>query len=107
MPVFGHTPTKGEILLRKGCDFVWFLEVEEDDPLPDGTQVTLYVYTRDSEDIIAFWPAAEVWPGGVQFQIFADDHQPVPDGAKFTVILHKPGFPKTPWFEGRISKVNR
>lgn len=107
MLVLGHVPTKAEILLRKGCDFTWFLEVEDDDPLPDDTEVTLYVYPRDTQDVLAFWPAVTVEPGGAQLQIYADDHEIIPDGAKFTVILHKPGFPKTPWFEGRISKVNR
>lgn len=107
MLVLGHVPTKAEILLRKGCDWVDFVEVPEDDPLPASTTVTLYVYTRDGVELIAFWPAVLVEPGGAQFQIFADDHEIVPDGAKFTVVLKKPGFPKTAWYEGRVSKVNR
>lgn len=107
MQVLGHVPTKAEILMRKGCDWVYPVEVEDDEPLPDDTVVTLYVYPRDSMDVIAFWPAVEVLPGRAQFQIFADDHEIIPDGAKYTVILEKPGYPKTPWFEGRISKVNR
>lgn len=107
MQVLGHVPTKAEILMRKGCDWVFPVEVEDDEPLPDGTTVKLYVYNRDSTELISFWPAASVEPGAAQFQIYADDHEIIPDGAKFTVILEKPGFPKTPWFEGRISKVNR
>ena len=107
MLVLGHVPTKAEIILRKGCDYADFVEVDADEPLPDGTTVTLYVYARDGVELIDFWPAVEVSPGGAQLQIYADDHETVPDGAKFTVILHKPGFPKTPWFEGRVSKVNR
>ena len=108
MLVLGHIPTKAELLLRKGCDFTWFLEVEDDDePLPDATVVTLDVYSRDSSELLAFWPAVSVEPGGAQLQIYADDHEIIPDGGKFTVILEKPGFPKTAWLEGRVSKVNR
>lgn len=107
MLVLGHVPTKAEILLRKACDFTWFLGVGEDEPLPTSTTVVLYVYSRDSAELLGFWPAVSVEPGGAQLQIYADDHELIPDGAKFTVILQKPGFPKTPWFEGRISKANR
>lgn len=107
MRVLGHVPTKCEILMRKGCDFADLVEVEDDEPLPDGTTITLYVYSRDSSELIGFWPFVEVEAGGGQIQIYADDHEIIPDGAKFTVILEKPGFPKTPWYEGRVSKVNR
>lgn len=107
MLVMGHRPTKAEILLRKGCDFTWELTVDEDDPLPDGTVVTLYVYERDAETLIGFWPAVEVLPGAATLQIYADDHALIPDGAKFTVTLEKPTYPKTPWLEGRVSKANR
>lgn len=107
MATLGHTPVKAEILLRKGCDWTWSLTVDDDDPLPDGTTVTLYVYSRDGDTLLAFWPAVDVLPGAAQFQIYADDHAVVPDGAKFTFILHKPGYPRTPWLEGRISKANR
>jgi hypothetical protein len=107
MLVLGHVPTKAEILLRKGCDFTWFIEVEDDEPLPDDTTVTLYVYSRDSVELVAFWPAISVVPGGAQLQIVADDHEIIPDGGKFTVVLQKPGYPKTAWLEGRVSKVNR
>lgn len=107
MQVLGHRPTKAELLLRKGCDFVWALTVDEDDPLPDDTTVTLYVYPRDTWDVLAFWPAVSVEPGRAVLQIVADDHEIIPDGGKFTVILEKPGFPKTAWLEGRVSKVAR
>lgn len=107
MLVMGHRPLKAEILLRAGCDFTWLLTVADDEPLPDDTTVTLYVYERDGETLIAFWPAVEVLPGSAQLQIVADDHANLPDGGKFSVILEKPGFPKTPWLEGRISKANR
>lgn len=102
-----HVPTKSEIVMRRGCDWVDGLDVPDDDPLPDGTTVIFYAYPRDSNDVLAFWPAASVLPGGARFQIYADDHEIIPDGAKYTVILQKPGYPKTPWVEGRISKVNR
>jgi len=108
MTVLGHVPTKAEILLRRGCDWTWFIGVDsEDDPLPDDTDVTLYVYSRDNTELLAFWPAVTVEPGGAQLQIYADDHAAIPDGAKFTIVLAKPGYPKTPWFEGRVSKANR
>lgn len=108
MQTLGHTPVKAEILLRKGCDWTWLLTVDEsDDPLPDSTTVTLYVYSRDGDTLLGFWPAVEVLPGSAQLQIYADDHALIPDGAKFTIVLAKPGFPKTPWLEGRVSKANR
>lgn len=107
MAVLGHVPTKAEMLLRKGCDFAWFLGVDDDEPLPDDTTVTLYAYSRDSAELLGFWPAVSVQPGGAQIQILADDHEIIPDGGKFTVILEKPGYPKTAWLEGRVSKVNR
>lgn len=107
MQLWSDVPTRGEILLRKGCDWTKKIDVPEDDPLPDGTSVTLYAYPRDSWDVLAFWPAVEVLPGGCQFQIFADDHEIIPDGGKFLVILEKPGYPRTPWFEGRFSKGTR
>lgn len=107
MLVLGHVPTKAEIVLRKGYDFTWALTVEEDDPLPDDTTATLYVFERDGETLIGFWPAVEVLPGRVQFQVYADDHAIIPDSAWFSVALEKPGFPKTPWLEGRVAKANR
>lgn len=107
MQVLSDTPTKAEIILRRGCDWTRFVEVPEDEPLPDDTVVTLYAYPRDGGDPIAFWPAILVEPGGCQFQIYADDHEIIPDGARFLVILAKPGYPKSPWFEGRFSKGTR
>lgn len=157
MQILGHRPTRAEMLLRKGCDFTWELEIDADELVPEGTTVTLYVYPRDSDEVLAFWPAImvpgeildpEVIPaspavpaytgivrdatgkpkvvhhaavpatpetviaGGLvpdkaQLQIYADDHEIIPDGGRFLVVLEKTGFPKTPWLEGRISKVNR
>jgi len=107
MQILGHVPTKAELLLRRGADFTWLLTVADDEPLPAATTVTLYVYERDGENLIAFWPAVEVLPGSAQLQIYADDHANVPHGAKFTVILEKPDYPKTAWLEGRVSKANR
>jgi len=107
MGVLGHVPTECEFLMRKGCDFAVLVEVEDDEPLPYGTTFTFYVNSRDGSELVGFWPFVEVEAGGGQIQIYADDHEIIPDGAKFTVILEKPGFPKTPWYEGRVSKVNR
>ena len=134
MLVMGHVPTKAEILLRTGCDFTWTLTVSDDELMPEDTTVKLYVYERDAETLIGFWPAImvpgeiiegstevetvagnptvvtvpdQLVPDQAQLQIYADDHALIPDGAKFTVILEKTGYPKTPWLEGRVSKVNR
>jgi hypothetical protein len=166
MLVLGHVPTKAELLLRKGADFTWTLIVNAKELLPDDTTVTLYVYERDGDNLIGFWPALMV-PGEIiegevipeeiiegteevpeetvielvagnpkvvvipavpavpervipervlpdtlvpdqaQLQIYSDDHAVIPHGAKFLVVIEKPGFPKTAWLEGRVSKANR
>lgn len=107
MRIIGHVPTKVEVVMRVGYDFVEFVEIDGDEPLPEGTTVTWYFHPRDSDDVLAFWPSVLVEPGGAQIQILADDHAVIPDGARVTVALQKPGYPKTPWFEGRVSKANR
>jgi hypothetical protein len=100
--MIGYEPIVETMVIVSQQDFSHFFGVDESDPLPVGTTLTLKVYSREGDQIGA-WPAVDVQPSGALVQITANDLDPVPDAASFKVFVQYPNSPTgLCWYRGRV-----
>jgi hypothetical protein len=100
--VIGYEPIVEQMIVVTGQDFAHFFGVEEHDPFPMGTTLSLKVYSREGDQLGA-WPAINVQPSGALVQITADDLDPIPDASTFKVFVEYPGMPTGMcWYRGRV-----
>lgn len=100
--MIGRDPIVDQMVVVDGEQFFHRFGVDEDDPFPSDTTVTLKVYDRTGETQLGAWPAVEVLPGSAVVTISADDHAPIPDGSAFRVWVQYPEGPPLCWYRGRV-----
>ena len=99
--MIGYEPIVEKMVIISGQDFAHHFGVEETDPFPAGTGLTMRIFDREGNQIGA-WPAVTVQPGGAKVQITADDLDIVPDAASFRVHVEYVGGPNLEWIRGRV-----
>lgn len=104
--MIGYEPIVETMVVIAGQHFSHYFEVEEESPLPDGTEVTLKLYDRLGAQQLGAWPAVTVEPGGALVQITADDLDPIPDAALFRVYVDYPDTTALCWYRGRVWRRN-
>lgn len=100
--MIGYEPYTEKMLIIAGQDFSHWFGVTEDDPFPDGTDLILKIFERDSGDQIGSWPAAQVLAGGAQVQIGAEELDEIPDASLFRVMVEYPDGQSLCWYRGRV-----
>lgn len=100
--MIGYEPYSDELVITKGQAFSAYLSVTAEDPFPENTSASLYMYSRDGQTQLGFWPATLVEEGGAQFQIDADDLNGIPDGARFRVYVTYEDSVPTCWYRGPV-----
>jgi hypothetical protein len=99
--MIGYEPIVEKMVVISGQDFAHHFGVEETDPFPADTGLTLRIFDREGNQIGA-WPAVSVQPGGAQVQITADDLDIVPDAAVFRVHVEYADGTDLIWIRGRV-----
>jgi hypothetical protein len=100
--MLGYEPIVEKMILVSGQDFSHYFGVDENDPFPAGTGLTLKVFERDDGDQLGAWPAISVTASGALVQIVKDDLDPLPDGAVFRVYVEYPDGQNLCWYRGRV-----
>lgn len=101
--MIGHEPLTLDWVVSRGQGLTYLFETTDDEPFPDDTVLSVYVYgPRNGEVPIGLWPAVGYEPGAIQVQIESEDLDVIPDGSTFQVFLEMPGFPRVCWYRGRV-----
>lgn len=100
--MIGYDPVVENMVIVDDQDFSHFFGVNDDDPFPGGTTLTLNIYSRDAETQLGTWPAISVTASGAQVQINSEDLTDVPDGAAFRVYVDYPTTERLCWYRGRV-----
>jgi hypothetical protein len=99
--MLGYEPFVEKMVVVSGQDFSHFFGVEQTDPFPTGTGLTLKIFDRDDGDQLGAWPAVSVQAVGALVQITSQDLDPIPDGAVFRVYVQYPDRDLV-WYRGRV-----
>ena len=100
--MIGYEPIVEKMVVVSGQDFSHFFAVEDTDPFPAGTGLTLKILARDDGEQLGAWPAVSVVAGGALVQIGKNDLTLIPDGAVFRVYVTYPGGQELCWYRGRV-----
>lgn len=104
--MLGYEPIVEKMIVVSGQDFTHFFGVEDNDPFPGGTGLTLKIYARDDGDQLGAWPAVTVTGAGARVQIDSEDLDVIPDGAVFRVYVEYPDGQEACWYRGRVWRRN-
>lgn len=96
-----------DMVIRRGQDFVHVFELAANQSFAADTTAEYEIYSRDTTEVLGYWPAAEVTSSSVTVQILAAMLDPIPNGAFYTLYVQEPGYPRVAWFEGPVWRKGR